>query len=278
MLNVRLAGAIGLVIAATATPALADSAFISLGAGTNGWTYWSNDSYRDGGAIELAASGVYQFTPELGVQGDLILGSHQNKIDSYEMSSTEANAALHAFFRNEAYLIGGFAQLGKTITDPNSGDSSHWTAIYGGAEAQLYIDNVTLYGKVGVSATGVDDSEWGELSSVFAEAKIRYFVTDNLRLDAYVGLDSAKIDDYSVKLTTAKIGAGIEYKFDNSPISAFGQVDYYSSEDHGHGGIDGYRLLVGLKFNFGDDTLKARDRSGPSLDTVLPLNVFAGRG
>lgn len=259
-----------------ASPALADSAFLSAAAGTNGWSYSSEDVYRDGGAIELAASGVHSFTPEIGAQGDLVFDYHQNNLDDYDMDTTEFNAAVHGFFRNETYLIGGFVQLGKTRVEAGKGDPMSWTSLYAGAEAQFYFDTMTLYGQAGVSGTSNDEFDAGDSASVFADLELRYFVTDDLRLDASIGLDSAKIDDYDVKIDTMKLGAGLEYKLQDSPISLFGRFDYYRSEQDG-GAIDGYRVLAGLKFNFGDETLKARDRTGPSLDTVLPVNMFSGR-
>lgn len=270
---------VGVCLGLMATPALADSAVISVAVGNGGWQYWSDDEWTSGGAIELAASGVYSFTPEIGVQGDFVAGLRSEDSDKYSgRTGTELVAALHGFFRNESYLIGGFVQIDKTDYEFDSGSPIGFTQVYAGAEAQLYIDDVTLYGTVGVSHQSVDTYDIGTGVGVLARGELRYFVTDDLRLDVRVGVEGSRIDDYDSDMTTFSAGAGVEYKLPESQISLFGTLDYITTEVHGHGGLNTYRAMVGLKFNLGDETLKARDRTGPTLDRILPTSAFADRG
>ena len=63
-----------------------------------------------------------------------------------------------------------------------------------------------------------------------------------------------------------QLGAGVEYRFDNSPIS-IGAA--YSHVDAGGGGGSADIVGVTLRLDFGNASLKARDRTG---------NTFSGFG
>jgi len=263
----RLALLAGLALAATSGAALAQATGVaSISTGPIG-TEFEYGGDVDSWAVEAAASGVYQFTPEFGVQGDVVY-SFVGTDEDYFGDVSNLDGAVHLFFRDQtSFLIGGFVQLGSTEIDYGYG-SSDFTRSYVGVEGQLYLDVLTLYGQLGLQ--GIDYDGY-EDNGIFANVEARYFVTDDFRVDVHAGISTLDEQDY----TTYNLGLGAEYKFADLPVSVFGKVDYYNTE-YGSGSVDSVRATVGLKFNFGDDSLFDRDRTGPTLKPVeAPLQLFS---
>jgi len=243
------------------------SGFVSVGTGyfNTDFDYIDIDSW----AIELAASGVYQFTPEVGVQGDLVYSSLSTD-ETYFSDVTSFDGALHLFFRDSSsFLIGGFVQVGTTDADYDY-YSYGTTRSYVGVEGQLYLDLLTLYGQVGWQNY---DEDGAEGDGLFANVEARYFITDDFRVDVHAGMATISYDFGDTKLYN--VGIGAEYKFTDLPLSVFGKLDYYSA-DQPFLSTDSVRAMVGLKFNFGDDTLFDRDRNGPTLKPVEAPQIVGG--
>ncbi len=161
-------------------------------------------------------------------------------------------ADAHLIVRDAGSAWGGFVG----VANIDAGGSS--TAYGIGGEWAGFFDTSTLALSV---AYGTDDDTnvdaWG-VNGVY-----RIFANDNLRFD--LGAGWARVDAGGGDNDATQLGAGVEYRFDNSPISlgaAYNHVDAGSGSDADIFGLS-------LKFDFGTGSLKARDRSG---------NTFGGFG
>ncbi len=98
-------------------------------------------------------------------------------------------------------------------------------------------------------------------------------VDDNAKigmLGIRIGLGWANIDTGFGEGDGFQIGAGLEHRFEASPISIGGNVSYVEVAD-----ADAV-MVVGatLRFDFGNESLKARDRSGNTFSSTNGLLSF----
>jgi hypothetical protein len=283
---------LALLAASSAISALATSgAFadpsgnVAISGGLDNLTFSSetDSDTAEGSALQFLASGVYMFTPVLGVQGDVRAAFRTHEQGGLELNTTSLDGALHGFYREQdQFLVGAFFQFGgdQFSTDFFDVDASR---NYAGAEAQVYLDNLTLYGQAGLQQYEMDQSGFGfSMNGWFGSVEARYFLTPDFRIDAHVGVSSYDLDFIeAATFTTANVGIGAEYKLENLPISLFASYDFYSTSYDFNGGaaptIDEQRLLVGVKFAIGEDSLLARDRNGATLKPVeVPYQTFIG--
>ncbi|OEO31440.1 hypothetical protein VW23_016165 [Devosia insulae DS-56] len=282
-------GAAALLAAPFATPALADpTGFISIGAGPAGTEieFPGGSDSIDGYAIEALLSGAIMLTPVLGIQGDIQFASRTLDEAGNDVTTNSFDGALHGFYREaDKFLVGGFVQIGRDDVSYDSLSAGTIDRAYVGGEAQVYFDNLTLYGQAGMQQfdSGSGPMSIG-LSGWFANAEARYFLTPNLRIEARAGFSTLELELLSAAFDTVSIGAGIEYKLESLPVSLFATYDYSTSSfDVPMGGgeptIGDHRLLVGARFALGEDSLIDRDRSGASLRPVQGVSsLFGGFG
>lgn len=236
-----------------------------------------SDGFRASGQV----SGAYNFTPVLGVQGDVVLRYETATFDDeetegFEQKTTSIDGALHLFYRDpDSFLLGGFVQLGKDSTSYGDDeiDVPDLTRSYGGVEGQAFFDQVTVYGQLGLQKQSYDTDEADDLDGWFVTAEVRYFLTPDFKIAAHVGRSELELDtgeSFTFQLETVTVGASAEYKFDTMPVSVFASYDYsttgFNIQDDVS--IDSHRVLVGVKFNMGEETLQDRDRNGASLKPV----------
>jgi hypothetical protein len=217
--------------------------------------------------VEGTASGEYQLMPSLGVQGDVVYRNQkwQNANPTLNSASHDFEFALHGFTRSEQYLLGAFVQYGEGYLGYLDGlvgvDVSH---VFGGAEAQLFLGDATLYGQAGVKHYSFGSA--ADARGYFGTFEARYYLQPDFKIDAHVGYET--LDGFVVgngSESTLNLGAGAEYHLADTPYSFFGKYDYSLN------GVDtadpawSHRVLVGVKFNFDGPTLEQRDRSGASL-------------
>ena len=67
-----------------------------------------------------------------------------------------------------------------------------------------------------------------------------------------------------------QIGAGVEYRFANSPFSIGGNVGYVDTD----GGGDATVFGITGRIDFGNDSLKSRDRTGNTFGGISSLTNF----
>lgn len=242
MKNVLFASA-ALAAVAFAAPAFAQDATGYAGASyaTTDVEGLESDTWGLDGAVAFDAG-------SLGVQIDAAYGNEDvdgaPSVDAY-------NANVHLFTRNDSFAFGGFAG----VTDVE--DVTAWTV---GAEGATYLNNVTLAGAVAYgNVDDLDVDAWG------LGGEVRYFVSDNFRLNG--GLGWADAEDENVWT----LGLGGEYQFAATPVSVYGGYEHTKFDE---ADIEADTFKVGVRYNFGGQTLKGRDRSGASFGGAS--NVFGG--
>ena len=255
--------------------------FISGSAGRSvfDWLYGEDTAFTAQGAASIE----YSFTPTLGAQGDVVVRRDFYDLDGpYSLTETDADAALHLFYREQdRFLVGAIGQVGRFTSEFEDLVGSNIFQVnrgYLGLEGQVYFDQVTLYGQLGVHQPEPVDYYGMAFEGVFATAEIRYFLTPDLKLEAHAG--ALTYEDPNVDYTAGMayyLGASIEYRFEDSPISAFAGYDFAHTElEGGHNLVDEHRFLIGVKLNHGTDTLLDRDRTGISLKPVKPVRLLYG--
>lgn len=270
---------IATMLAAVALPGVAfaqASAFGSLSLGYVSTGRPDSDERETGPNVIGAASVAYSFTPELGVQGDVLLSYEPLEFNTSDatLTATAADLALHGFYRTDNFLVGGIVQLGRTSTQFNDNDPNIEDRRYAGVEGQLYLDNFTLYGQAGIKDL---KAEYQDFSGYFGKLEGRYFLTPDFRIEAHLGigtLDVPELDEWVT--TTLNVGLGAEYKIADMPFSIFAEYDYYRGDFERDDDPIGerHRAVIGIRFQIEDETLLDRDRKGPSLEPIEPGGYF----
>ncbi len=287
-------GAIALMaVALTSTTALAADVFVmpeqevirsglgyrvglAIGAVHNtdgGWGVESNggaaeDATRFAGFGDIAVG--YEFTPNWGVQGDLVgaLIDATDRGDSGDWTRAYGHAAGHAYYRFDNFLVGGFGGYGRHEDDGDSDERmSYWFA---GAEGKMFTSWGSVFGQAGY-LDSEDEYDEGTQEAPFARLGMNYFVSDNwsVSADGAIALGNKYgDDDYNNRILD--FGVGTEYRLASMPISVFGryeftQVSYKEDGDDDRYGDNFHTVMAGVRFRFGD-TLREADRAPGSLD------------
>lgn len=250
-------------------------AFVS---GAGGYTWFDADDLGfdsadiglDDFAAEARASASYQFHGGFGIQTDFVFNYQAldfGQPDGISVDNKNVDLAFHAFYRNDRFLVGAFGQYG--FSSLNVGGSGIDTdRYYIGGEAQAYFDRATLYVQGGFQGLDLpfDDED---VDGFFIKGEARYFATDDLKLAIYAGYDT--LDVFGTDLDTIHVGGTAEYRFTDTPFSAFLDVEYRSTEESSFDEeISQTRFLAGVKLNLGTQTLFERDRYGATLNPVRP--------
>lgn len=252
-MNTKLFATAALIAAAVSAPALAQQ-IGSVGAAVN----YADVNTRAGG--DHGTSAVIDGSVAIPLQGAwTVTASGDVSISDNDLSDeTVASGAAHLTRKiGDSARIGAFAALSRPSND------TLWAV---GAEAQKYFDKVTL---TGLAAYGQSNDLDADLYTVRGEA--RYFVSDNIRLNAGAGWSRI---DTNVNADLWDVNAGGEYKFANSGWSTFAKYTHAESKDLAKLNSDAVR--VGFRYTFGG-SLKDRDRAGADLATASDLFGFGVR-
>ncbi len=186
-----------------------------------------------------------------GIDGSVAFGAGAGLtvvLDGYVTDSDDLNstfgATAHLMSLNDSRAIGGY--VGYADLDADTGIS------VGGEYAKFFAGS-TLAVNLGYATFDDSDLDVWNLG-----AEYRIFATDNLRFDLGAGFsnyDAGFLDEDAVS-----VSAGVEYRFGGSPISLGANYTYIDADDLFGQGID--ILAATLRFDFGNGSLKARDRSG----------------
>jgi hypothetical protein len=204
----------------------------------------------------------YDDENDIGVEGGLAIPSGGSLVvlldaDFARDDDVDANVygvTGHLITRNSDHAWGGFVGLNRADTDFNDLDT--WKV---GGEYAKFLSSSTLVGRLSYSSTDdIDTDVWG------LSGEYRYFANDNLRFDVGAGwsqIDSGFADDDAITLA-----GGAEYRFANSPISLGGNVGWINNDND-----DTTVYGVTLRFDFGNDSLKDRDRNGGTFGTISSM-------
>ncbi|TPI36076.1 hypothetical protein FJW07_05855 [Mesorhizobium sp. B3-1-9] len=173
--------------------------------------------------------------------------------------------AIHGYYRDpDRFAAGVFATYTSVDFGDFDGKASSWAV---GPEAQIYFGNLTLYGQAAFGRANEDSlnsDQWN------VRAVARYFVQDNLRLDAELSFSRT---DQGVNLDVSGGALQAMYRFNDTPWSVFAR---YQLEQMKIGSTDlgeTHKYLVGLRASFGSKSLLEEDRNGAAMDTYRPNEV-----
>lgn len=219
----------------------------------------NQNAWVAGGAARLN----YPIDARWNIQGDLFADGawfDEGDLNSY-------GGALHAYWRDpNSFALGAFTSVTGYGGDVPSGYYSFAV----GPEAQVYLDNLTLYGQVYYSQlrnSNISDHAdiWG------GRAVARYFAQPNLRFDGEVGYRSLDVINGGTDVVTLAFQAN--YRFDNTPWTVFGRYQFdHLSADNSDANL--HKLVVGVRATFGADTLMDEDRNGATMDTPRSSYLF----
>ncbi|HCH69992.1 MAG TPA: hypothetical protein DE042_05785 [Colwellia sp.] len=231
--------------------------FLSAGVGKNKIT-----AYNDSDSSNMSTlRGSFSFTHStgFGVQIDNVINNQE--IDNSYLKVRTNDLALHGFYRQDNYLVGVIHQTrnfkaeieGHSITIPLD-------RTFTGFEGQYDFGNLTVYGLTARDEINIPIfSSSANITGRKNTAEARYFFNDNLRTD--LSYSTSKFSGESSEINTTTIG--VEYKFSSAPFSAYAKF-----QDMNGSFVDTKRFIVGVTFNFGKETLKARNSSGVSLNPI----------
>jgi hypothetical protein len=194
-----------------------------------------------------------------GVDGDVTFGAGngwQTTLAASFTDSDDTDGATSGQVHFDNYSGGSAWGLFAGLSD--DGDSTTWDA---GAEYAMFMADSTF--AVNVNYANNDDAD---VDAYGVSAAYRWFMTPNFRLD--IGGTLGRAESSGIDIDVNTIGAGLEWRMDNSPFSvaaAYTRVDGDLVEADVFG--------LSLRWNFGDESLKAADRNGKtftSLGTALP--------
>jgi hypothetical protein len=249
-MKTKLFAAAAIMAVAFAAPAFAQSVG-SVGAAYN-WNKFEVGPFdAEGSSLNLDGSVAMKTQSPWTVT----LNGAANIADNDVSDETTLSGAAHATYAFEDARLGGF------VAASNPASETLWAV---GVEGQKYLGKVTL---AGVLAYGQIDDVDADLYG--ARGEVRYFVTDDFRLDA--GLGYAKVDANGGDTDAWTAGVGGEYKFAASPWSLFGAYDHTELNDFD---VTSDAIKLGVRYTFGG-SLKARDNAGADL---ADINALFGAG
>lgn len=256
--------------------------------------FYNNNNKVTDDSYNLRGSFAYQDPSNLGFQFDGLYSQNQIK---YAKIST-VDLAGHAFYRNEKFLLGMFGQYKNPKLHFKDGDGSAdgfikdaildtafaKEQVFWGGEAQGYFGDLTLTGQLArqhfINKDQSIDNIYGK--GVVATAKADYFINENWKLTG--GYNHNRVDlSADTKYKIHKFSIGTEYQLTNYPVSFFGDFTHNKLKFDGDYGDCGScyapsqrneTLMVGIKYNFGGNSLKSRDRSGASLDPITTNGIL----
>lgn len=218
-------------------------------------------SGADANSNVAAIEGVVSFPVSTGmvIQG----GLNYANVDGDFLETSVLEGSAHLGWKQADWAIGGYVGLSQN-------DDADFDTFWYGGEVVKYFNQFSLSGAV--AAGSIDDAD-ADLLSLGGEG--RYFVSDNIRLDGRLGW--ASIDDGSSSdIDGFNFGIGGEWKPDNFPVSFTAAIDRQTIDLLGTD-LDLTTMQVGVRFDFGSGTLKARDRSGPAFHTLGGVSPALGK-
>ncbi|HEY7798792.1 MAG TPA: hypothetical protein VIA80_08525 [Hyphomonadaceae bacterium] len=218
----------------------AQSGHIGLNYGRADFGGGDADSYGIDGAVTVQTGGAWNV---------LLDGSFSDSSDTDVQTLT---GTAHFVYRGMNTSWGGY--VGLTDTD----DTNAWVV---GGEYAHHFTGSTL--ALGAGYGNVDDVD---VDLMGLNGEFRMFANDNLRFD--LGAGFAQADAGGGDADVMSFGAGVEYRFADSPFSIGASYTYVDIDDFG---IDGNVIGITGRWNFGDSSLRERDRSG---NTFGPLGGF----
>ncbi len=209
--------------------------------------YASTESSPGGGDFDASS-----------LSGQVALGEHFQLDASY----TQADIAngidtfgvgAHVFQRNDDWLFGAYAGF-DALRD--NADTDDWVVA---GEVQFYAPRATISGVLSYGETSdLDFQVWA------LDGEYKHFVTDNWSVSGGLSVGGAESFGDSFDAWGASVGS--EYQFSSHPVSVF--ASYRLSSYEGAADQDNDTFTLGVRYNWGGETLRERSQSGAGLERV----------
>lgn len=178
---------------------------------------------------------------------------------------------LHVGWRNpERGFFGAFGSVGYLEINNAHGKDPDTVAWGVGLEGQVFFEPATLYLQAGyldresILAGGDIDAL---KNAGFARSVGRYFCGENCKLEAEISYAQGKMDPDVDTVWILGWGAEAEYRPDGWPVSGFlGYTGARYDQDDDDDVLYEHRIGFGVRVYFGQESLKANDRNGVSLE------------
>jgi hypothetical protein len=196
------------------------------------------DTYGIDGAVatDLGSNWLLQFDAS----------SHNLDFDGGGETSA-GGAYVHIAKRGSGHTLAGV--VGMTDIFGLSGETI-------GAEGQMFFSSVTVNGS---AVYGNFDEADFDVWNLHLDGT--FFVTENFGLTG--GVNHSEADSSGSEFDWTTWSADAAYRFANSPFSVFGGYAYTDFDDAG-GEADTWR--IGVRYDFGTDSLQASSQTGASLN------------
>jgi hypothetical protein len=245
----------------------------------NGYSFYGNESgdteySEDTGqfvssisgrlSIPLGTSFALQADGEVEYSSNELFGSEQDDLfqSSYLLGG-------HMSWRDpSAGLLGGFAAFGDGDHDNDS--TPHADFFAAGGEAQLYLDNMTLYLQAGYLDSDKDDDFIRDAG--FARGVLRWFFTPDNRLQAELSYVDGTSDSDGADTTVLEWAVRYDTILPNLPVLGDTNVfigyrgSDFDKKGSDPGGFTDHTVLLGIAHNFGANSVQEMDRTGVTLD------------
>lgn len=160
-------------------------------------------------------------------------------------------------------IFGGYARGWNENTDDQDQANAGWI----GVEGQAYLGPVTTYVQASYFNGNVDDTEEKFNPAFELRGVVRYFLSDDQRIQAEISYASA---DDSIDDDDRMFGVGWGVRYDQRLMGQLhGFVSYRGNHYDTTTEIDVFDEhipSIGLTYLFGAESLKANDRRGATLD------------
>lgn len=179
-----------------------------------------------------------------------------------EDSGTEGDAFSlngHFYWQSDAWRFGGV--VAHTTIDPDGSSSSAETVF--GVESMFDIGpSANFYASLTAGQTEfiLDADTWN------FDVGANFYATPNARIGGFIGFGGA---DFSSGVNVDSFSAGIDGEFQpwSAPISLTAAWNFFEIDDSD---LEASSFRVGVRWNFGADTLQERDAAIP-FTTYAPL-------
>jgi hypothetical protein len=244
--------------------------------------FWVAGGLRSYSSTQRPANGASLLTGAIGGSLSIPLASNISmQIDArhdfysddapsgYQSLGADAFAAHLSWRDPKSYLLGVFGG----VSGSNTGIHGQKWGLMGGAEAQVYIDNVTLFGQLGYADLQLDNSLDSGFRGLFGNVGARYFLNDDAMVQAQVGY--GRSPDFYEDLgdgggTISNVGALAKVRlFDSMPLYGFAEYNYSHYEANTEDSASEHIGLLGLSYAFGANNLIQNDRYGATLSAPM---------
>ena len=223
--------------------------------------YWT---LGGGGALGVAWRALF-LQADFSAEGNL---DERSADDTYEHSY---GGGLHVGWRDpKRGSFGVFGSAGNVEIN-NAGDNDPDTVVWGvGLEGQAFFDPFTLYLQAGyLDRESV--SSGGDIDALknagFGRVVGRTFCGDNFKFESEISYTQGKMDPDGDDVWVLGWGVEFEYRLGDTPVSGFvGYTGARYDQDDDWDVLYEHRIGFGVRAYFGQESLKANDRHGVSLD------------